>query len=101
MKLSKQRHGATILQSIHTAQVSSVPKTQKSAYLDLYVLGRERTRLMQEMLALDTKRETVNRHLGSINKQMSILQQEMVREQQAASGIKTPSQPVKTVDINY
>ena len=101
MKPHKQRHGATSLQSIHTAQVSSVPKAQKSAYLELYVLGREKSRLTQEMLALDARREVIDRHLKNICKQISGMQQEMAREQQDASGIRTPSQPVKTVDINY
>ena len=101
MQLRKQRHGAAILQSIHTAQVSSVPKAQKSAYLDLYVLGREKTRLTQEMLALDARKEVIDRHLKNISKQISGMQQEMAREQQETSGMKSPSQPVKTVDINY
>jgi chromosome segregation ATPase len=101
MTLHKQRHGATILQSIHTAQVSSVPKTQRSAYLELYVLGREKGRLTQEMLALDARREVIDRHLKNISKQISGMQQEVAKEQQNASGIRTPGRPVKTVDINY
>ncbi len=101
MPKSKLRHGATILESIHTAGISSVPKTQRSAHLELYVLGREKSRLTREKLALDGRREVIDRHLGSINKRIVSLQDQMVREQQAEAGIKTPSQPIKTVDINY
>ncbi|OHB63432.1 MAG: hypothetical protein A2Y76_13410 [Planctomycetes bacterium RBG_13_60_9] len=101
MQRSRLRHGVTILESIHTAGISSVPKTQRSPYLELYALGREKGRLTQERLALDARREAIDRHLGSINKRILSLQQDMAREQQAEAGIKTPSQPIKTVDINY
>ncbi len=101
MKAPKQRHGATSISSIHTAGVSSVPKRQRSPYLELYALGRERSRLMKEMLALDVRRETIYRHLGSIGKQILKLQQETAQEQQAEMGIRTPDRPIKMVDINY
>lgn len=101
MNMPKRRRGATTISSIHTAGVSSVPKTQRSPYLELYALGREKSRLTKEMLALDTRRETINQHLGSIGKRMLILQQEMAREQQAEQGVRTPGQPVKMVDISY
>jgi hypothetical protein len=101
MKQYKQRHGATILQSIHTAQVSSVPKAQRSTYLELYVLGRERSRLMQEMKALDARREVIAQHLKNISKQIGSMQQDVAKEQQEAAGVRIPSQPVKTVDISY
>ena len=101
MKRCKQRHGATILQSIHTAHVSSVPKAQRSAYLDLYVLGRERDRLTQEMRALDDRREVIAQHLKNINRQIGSMQQDVAKEQQEAAGVRIPSQPVKTLDINY
>jgi hypothetical protein len=101
MPKSKLRHGATILQSIHTAGISSVPKTQRSAHLELYALSREKSRLTQEKLALDARREVIERHLASINKCIVLLQDQMVQEQRAEAGIRTPSQPIKMVDINY
>ena len=101
MPKSKLRHGVTILESIHTAGLSSVPKTQRSAHLELYALGREKSRLTQEKLALDARREVIDRYLGSINKRIVLLQEEMVREQQAEAGIKTPNPTIKTVDISY
>ena len=101
MQKPKLRHGATILESIHTAGINSVPKTQRSAHLELYALGREKSRLTQEKLTLDARREVIDRHLASINKRILLLQQEMTREQQAEAGVKTPSQPINLVDINY
>jgi len=101
MKVLKQRRGAMTLSSIHTAGISSVPKTQRSQYLELYALGREKCRLTKELQVLDTRRETIRRHLASIGGRILKLQQEMVRQQQAEMGVATPSQPVRMVDINY
>lgn len=101
MKVPKQRSAATATKSIHTAGISSVPKAQRSQYLELYALGREKTRLTKEMAVLDTRRETIHRHLESIRKRILTLQQEMIREHQAEMGAKTPGQPIKMVDINY
>lgn len=101
MSVPKQRRGATAIRSIHTVGIKAVPKTQRSQYLELYVLGSEKSRLVKEMLALDARRETLAQQLGSINERMLKLHQEIERQQQAQAGIKTPSQPIKTVDINY
>jgi hypothetical protein len=56
---------------------------------------------MNERLTLDTRRQTIDLHLASINERILSLQQEVAREQQAETGVKAPSQPVKMVDINY
>ncbi len=101
MKTLKQRHGATTIKSIHVAGVSSVPKTQRSEYLELYALGREKSRLTKEKQALDIRRETIDRHLESIRQRILRLQQEMAKQHQAEMGVRTANQPVKMVDINY
>jgi hypothetical protein len=101
MSVPKHKRGATTLRSIHTVGVKSVPKTQKSQYLELYVLGSEKSRLVKETLSLDARRETVHLQLESINARILKLHREIERQQQAEAGIKTPSQPIKTVDISY
>jgi hypothetical protein len=101
MSMPKHRRGATAIRSIHTVGVKSVPKTQKSQYLELYVLGSEKSRLVKELLALDTRRETITLQLASLNARILKLHQETERQQQAETGVKAPSQPVKTVDISY
>ena len=101
MNVPKKRRGATAIKSIHTVAVRSIPKTERSQYLELYTLGSEKGRLMNERLTLDTRRQTIDLHLASINERILSLQQEVAREQQAEAGVKTPSQPVKMVDINY
>jgi hypothetical protein len=101
MKVPKLRHGATSIRSIHTVGVKSVPKTQRSQYLELYVLGSEKSRLVKEMLALDARRQTINLQLTSMNERIRKLQREIEQQQQAENGPRIPSQPIKMVDINY
>lgn len=101
MNVPRQRRGATAIRSIHTVGLKSVPKTQRSQYLELYTLGSEKSRLMNEMLTLDTRRQTFDLHLASINERILKLHREIGQKQQAEAGARTPSQPVKMVDINY
>lgn len=101
MKVPQLRRAATTTKSIHTAGISSVPKRQRSQYLELYSLGREKTRLTKEMQVLDTRRETIHRHLEGIRTRILTLQQEMIRKHQSEMGVKAPNQPIKMVDINY
>jgi len=101
MKVPKRRRSATTIKSLHTAGISSVPKTQRTPYLELYALGREKSRLRKEMLVLEARRETIGRHLGSINERIRKLQQEMAKEQQVEAGERTPGQSIRMVDINY
>ena len=94
--------------------VKSVPNTQKSQYLELYVLGSEKSRLVKETLSLDARRETIHLQLESINARILKLHRQIERQQQAEARVgsqtrkdafgvpvKAPSQPIKTVDINY
>jgi hypothetical protein len=101
MSVPKRRRGATAIRSIHTVGVKSVPTTQKSQYLELYVLGSEKSRLVKELFALDARRETITLQLASLNARILKLHQETERQQQAEAGVKAPSQPIKTVDISY
>ena len=101
MSVPKHKRGATAIRSIHTVGVKSVPNTQKSQYLELYVLGSEKSRLVKETLSLDARRETIHLQLESINARILKLHRQIERQQQAEAGVKAPSQPIKTVDINY
>ena len=101
MSVPKHKRGATAIRSIHTVGVKSVPKTQKSQYLELYVLGSEKSRLVKETLSLDARRETIRLQLESINARILKLHRQIERQQQAEAGVKAPSQPIKTVDISY
>lgn len=101
MKVFAPRRGVTALKSMHTAGVRAIPRTQRSHYLELYTLGSEKSRLTKELRSLDARRQTISGHLKSVNERIATLQREMNQEQQAAAGVQTPGQPIRTVDINY
>ena len=56
------------IKSIHSAGARSIPKVQRSSYLELYMLKREKDRLEKEIFALDKRNNTANRQLSSISK---------------------------------
>ena len=56
------------VRSMHSIGARSVPKVQRSPYLDLYSLKREKDRLEKEVAALEKKREITGRLLRDVNK---------------------------------
>ncbi|MBI4690601.1 MAG: hypothetical protein HY754_10100 [Nitrospirae bacterium] len=89
------------IKSIHSVGVRSIPKVQRSGYLELYMLRRERDRLDKEIVAIDKRRGSANRQLNSINKRIEKLQQETDREQKLGTHRNIPARPLKTVSIAY
>lgn len=89
------------IKSIHSVGVRSIPKVQRSGYLELYMLRREKDRLEKEIFAIDKKRDSANRQLNSINKRIEKLQQETDREQKGKTYKNIPTKPLKTMSINY
>lgn len=56
-------------------KVSTVPrpKTEASAYLDLYQLAVEKTRLQQELQMLDVRKQQLQQRLSTIDQQMNAI----------------------------
>ena len=48
--------------------------TEKSEYLELYILGKEKSRLEQECLAVDRRKLDIQRRIDEISKQSAILE---------------------------
>ena len=92
------------IKSIHSINARSIPKAQRSAYLELYMFRREKDRLEKEIFVLDKRRNTAQRLLGSINKRIEKLQTEAHGEQKIKT-YKTyrniPTRPLKTFSIQY
>ena len=76
MKGILQVTGVREIKSIHSAGLRSIPKVQRSAYLELYMHQREKDRLAKEIFLLDKKRNTAKRLLNSIDKRIEKLQTE-------------------------
>ena len=89
------------IKSIHSVGVRSIPKVQRSGYLELYMLRREKDRLEKEIFAIDKRRDSANRQLNSINKRIEKLQQEADREQKVKTYRNIPTKPLKTMTVTY
>lgn len=101
MKGTLQIPGSRDIKSIHSVGARSIPKVQRSSYLELYMLRREKDRLEKEIFALDKRRNTANRQLDSINKRIEKLQKETHEEQKIKTYRSVPTRPLKTMAINY
>jgi predicted nucleic acid-binding Zn-ribbon protein len=89
------------VKSMHSVGARSIPKAQRSAYLDLYINRREKDRLEKEIFVLDKRRNTAKRLLDSINKRIEKLQTETHEEQKVKTYRNIPTKPLKTLSIQY
>ena len=101
MKGILQVPGVRDIKSIHSVGARSIPKVQRSGYLELYMLRREKDRLEKEIFALDKRRNTAKRQLDSVSKRIVKLQKETHEEQKIKTYRGIPTRPLKTMAINY
>jgi hypothetical protein len=101
MKTISQTQSVRNVKSIHSIGASSIPKSQKSGYLELYILGSERNRLEKEIFALDKRRSAAQRQLDSVCKRIKKLQKETYEAQEIKAHRGAPTKPLRTMAINY
>lgn len=89
------------IKSIHTIGARSIPKVQRSSYLELYMLRREKDRLEKEIFGLDKRVSAAKRQLNSINQRIEKLQKETHEEQKTKTYRSIPTKPLKTMPVNY
>ena len=76
------------LREIRTMQSSkkrSIPRIQTSAYLDLYILRKEKDRLEKEIAALDRREKNIQKKLGDISAEMERIEKTEAKKQQVYS----------------
>jgi len=101
MKGILQTSGIRDIKSAHSVGARSIPKVQRSSYLELYMLRREKDRLEKEILVLEKRRSAAKRQLDSINKRIKKLQNETHQEQEIKTYGGIPTRTLKTMAINY
>ena len=101
MKGILQVTGVREIKSIHSAGLRSIPKVQRSAYLELYMHRREKERLEKELFLLDKRRTTAKRLLDSIDKRIEKLQTETHEKQKVKTYRNVPTKPLKTFPMQY
>jgi len=89
------------IKSLHSVGARSIPKVQRSSYLDIYVLQREKNRLEKEIIALDKRRNAVARHLDGVRKRFEKLEKELMQNENIKTYGKIPPKPLKSMAIKY
>ena len=89
------------IKSIHSVGARSIPKVQRSSYLELYMLRREKDRLEKEVFALDKRKTATDRQLSSIAKRIEKLQKETHDDQKVKTYQGISAKPLKKMAINY
>jgi len=101
MKGIQQISSLRNLRDIHSVGIRSIPKAQRSSYLEQYVLRREKDRLEKEIVALTKRKAAAERKFGCIEKQIERLQKEAREGQKTKSPKNAPLRHPKAIAINY
>lgn len=101
MRGIQQMSGLKDIKSIHSIGARSIPKVQRSSYLELYILRREKDMLEKEIFMLDKRRTASDRLLNSISKRITKLQRETREGQKNKTFRNLPVRSLKTMAINY
>jgi len=101
--VKKKREVATFrnIKSLQSLGARSIPKVQRSSYLDLYLLIERKRRLDKEISVLDRRRTIAKKQLGSVNKRIAKLQDETFEKQETLKTPKQTHKPMKRMAIHY
>lgn len=101
MKGLQQILGTRDIKSAHSIGARTMPKVQRSSYLELYTLRREKDRLEKEIFALDKRKNSANRQLDTADKRIEKLQKEVSEERKIETYRNVPTKPLKMLAIKY
>jgi len=89
------------MKSIRSVGIRSIPKVQRSGYLDMYTLGREKDRLEKEIFSLDKRRSAAAKQLDGVLKRLIQLQKETREGEPVRTHKSMPAKPLKTMSMKY
>jgi len=75
MKDVNSLKGIHTLRTMHSGKKRSIPRIQSSAYLDLYMLNKEKERLIKEDERLRMREDDIRKRLEEIDLEMKNLQE--------------------------
>ncbi len=95
--------GLSQIRTMHSAKKRSIPRVQSSAYLDLYMLRKEKDRLEKEVFVLDKRKKGMQKRLDEINTEMANLEKTETKSREAKpERLRIPSgKEWKTMRLNY
>ncbi len=80
----KNRSGLLDISTPQKARLRSIPKTHRSSYLDLYMLEMDREKVEKELALLEKRKESNERRLGEIERQIKLLESSQKESPDAA-----------------
>ena len=98
---SKRLPSLREMKSIRSVGIRSIPKVQRSGYLDMYTLGREKDRLENEIFSLDKRRSAAAKQLDGVLKRLIQLQKETREGEPVRTRKSMPDKPLKTMAMKY
>ena len=103
MKGVSEISGLRSIKSMRSSSKRSIPRVQRSAYLDLYMLRKKKDRLEKEIYILDKRKIETQKKLNDVNKQMDkLLKAEPERKEGVSQEVKKPSgKDWKTMTLKY
>jgi len=103
MKGVSEISGLRSIKSMHSSNKRSIPRVQSSAYLDLYMLRKEKDRLEKEIYILDKRKNETQKRLDDVNKGMEELQKAKTgRKERPTNEFEKPAgKEWKTMSLNY
>jgi len=103
MKGVSEISGLRSIRSVHSTGKRCVPRVQSSAYLDLFILKKQKDRLEKEVYILDKRKKDIQKRIDEINKEMGKLQKaETERKKKVSQRVKKPSgKDWKTMPLKY
>jgi hypothetical protein len=99
--------GLREIRSLHTTGKRSIPGSQNSAYLDLYMLEKEKGRLEKEAALLEKRSQAIRKRLGEIQRQAESLKKSASQPEgrkgkdERGGEPSSPGKKWKTFSLNY
>lgn len=101
MKTMQQLPNLSNIKSVRSVGATSIPKVKRPSYLELYVLGKEKDRLEEELAVMNKRKNTVKKNLTGVNKQIEKLQKQTYKQTKTKNCESTSKKPLKTLLVNY
>ncbi|OHB78566.1 MAG: hypothetical protein A2Z25_14790 [Planctomycetes bacterium RBG_16_55_9] len=101
MKSMQQLPTLNDIKSVRSVGATSIPKAKRPIYLELYVLGKERDRLVKELATLNKRRSTVTKNLTLVGEQIKELHKEALKQQEDKKDENSHEKPLKTLAVKY
>ena len=103
MRGATELSGLREIKTMHSSKKRSIPRVQSSAYLDLYMLRKEKDRLEKEVYILEKRKKGIQKRIDEISAEMDKLEKaEPKRREAKPERLGIPSgKDWKTMPLKY